>query len=140
MNMTRQELNELLKTMAPETRFELLTRLGPETAEKVETVRRAKYGNVRTTVDGHTFDSKKEAARYETLRRLKDAGGVLWFALQPQFLLDGGVVYRADFIVVWKDGSVVVEDVKSAATARDKSYRLKKRQVRARWGVEIEEV
>lgn len=138
--MTMQELNELLKAMPAVQRLEVARQLGPETAEKVAKIRRAKYGNARTVVDGVRFDSKKEAARYETLKRLKEAGEVLWFATQPQFVLEGGVVYRADFVVAWKGGRVSVEDVKSEATARDKSYRIKKKQVEARYGIRVEEV
>jgi hypothetical protein len=135
--MTMQELNELLRTMPAVQRLEVARQLGPETAEKVATVRRAKYGNARTVVDGVRFDSKKEAARYETLKRLKEAGEVLWFATQPQFVLEGGVVYRADFVVAWKDGRVSVEDVKGHRT---REYLNKRKQVLARYGLEIEEL
>jgi hypothetical protein len=135
--MTRQELNELLKTMPAAQRLKVARQLGPETAEKVATVRRAKYGNTRTVVDGVRFDSKKEANRYETLKRLKEAGEVLWFATQPQFVLEGGVVYRADFVVAWKGGRVSVEDVKGHRT---REYLNKRKQVLARYGLEIEEL
>jgi hypothetical protein len=62
---------------------------------------------------------------------------VLWFATQPQFVLEGGVVYRADFVVAWKDGRVSVEDVKGHRT---REYINKRKQVLARYGLQIEEL
>lgn len=141
--MTRQELNELLKTMTPQRRLDCLRQLGPETAEKVATVRRAKYGNTRTVVDGVRFDSKKEAAVFERLRAemaepVGNPDDAAWFCLQPQFVLPGGVIYRADFLVVTRAGRVRVIDVKGYK--KDKVYRLKKRQVESLYGIEIEEL
>jgi len=45
----------------------------------------SKYRAVRTEVDGITFDSKREAARYQELKLLEKAGGVWNLALQPKF-------------------------------------------------------
>jgi len=97
----------------------------------------SKYRNVKTTIDGITFDSKAEAARYCELKIAKSAGEVRWFVRQVGFDLPGNVRYRADFLVVWADGRVSVEDVKGTLTAL---YRLKKRQVEALYGVEITEI
>lgn len=101
--------------------------------------KRSKYGAQRVIVDGYRFDSKREARRYEALKQLRAAGQVRWFALQPQFLLPAGVIYRADFIVAWADGRVSVEDVKSGGT-RTAVYRMKKKQAQACCGIEIDEV
>jgi hypothetical protein len=97
---------------------------------------RSKYGAVRTEIDGIKFDSKREACRYGELKMLKAAGEVKWFTMQVPFRLDGGTVYRADFLVVWKDGRVSIEDSKGMRTA---TYRIKKREVEAKYGIEIEE-
>lgn len=78
------------------------------------------------TVDGITFDSKKEAQRYGTLKLLRDQGEVVQFLRQVPFYLPGGVVYRCDFLVFWSDGSATFEDVKGMRT---ESYRAKKRMV-----------
>lgn len=75
--------------------------------------RRQKFNAKKVMVDGHLFDSKLEAQRYGELKLLMQAGEVSWFAIQPTFLLPGGVVYRADFVIQWKgDGPAVVEDAK----------------------------
>lgn len=98
--------------------------------------KRHKYNAKATLVDGIRFDSKAEARRFEELKRLRQAGEVLWFIRQPSFDLPGGVRYRADFLVVWPEG-VTVEDVKGVKTD---AYKIKKRQVEALYGVQIEEV
>ena len=54
--------------------------------------------------------------------------------------LPGGVKYIADFVTLELDGSFTVWDAKSSATARDKVYRLKKRQMRECLHIEIREV
>lgn len=87
---------------------------------------RQKYSARRTEVDGITFASKMEAAYYSELCRLRDAGDVRSFVLQPAFVLQptfrkNGTLYRAityvaDFGVVWKDGRKTVVDVKGMKT------------------------
>ncbi|HUX16936.1 MAG TPA: DUF1064 domain-containing protein [Phycisphaerae bacterium] len=109
---------------------------------------RRKYGNEPTYVDGRRFDSKAEARRYAELVRLHAAGEVLWFCLQPTFRLPAGIDYRADFIVCRAsltpefDGpwQVFIEDVKGGKATKTKEYRLKKRLMRDRYGIEIMEV
>ena len=48
--------------------------------------------------------------------------------------------YTADFRYRDDNGKVVIEDVKSWATAQERSYRLRKRLVEALYGIEIREV
>lgn len=113
-------------------------------------VRRSKYGAIRTTVDGVTFASKAEAARYVELRILERAGQIRELELQPRYGLNcyvrGGWVrethrigeYVADFR--YRAGSLgilVVEDVKGVKTAL---YRWKKRHVEAEYGITIVEI
>lgn len=83
-----------------------------------------KYNAKRTLIDGIWFDSKLEAGRYRELKALQGAGDVAWFICQVPFRLPGGIIYRADFLVVWHShpslprGSpgVTVEDCKGART------------------------
>jgi hypothetical protein len=99
---------------------------------------RRKYGNHRVSIDGYTFDSKKEGRRYTELKLLARAGKITKLMLQPAFTLqdafvdrDGTphkrIVYLADFSYTDEQGRTVVEDVKSEATAKDKVYVLKKK-------------
>lgn len=93
-------------------------------------LRRNKYNNIKTKVDGHLFDSKKEARRYQELKTLQAVGDVWELQLQPNFpLLVNGVkvgTYIADFMYKTAEGKVVVEDVKSKAT-KTPVYNLKKK-------------
>ena len=84
----------------------------------------SKFGNVKTEIDGHTFDSKAEARRYSELKMLAAADEIMGFGLQPSFVLPGSIRYRPDFIVCGKDGTVWVEDVKGYET---KDFKLKKK-------------
>lgn len=101
------------------------------------TPKKHKYNARKTVVDGITFDSKKEAARYEELKLLKAAGEVLLIQLQIPFLLPGVPKrrYLLDFQVFWADGHVSFEDVKGRDTDMSK---LKRTQVLDLYGVEIE--
>ncbi len=99
-------------------------------------IRKNKFGNKKTHIGSLTFDSKKEATRYLYLKSLSDSGVISELELQPKFELipkftSNGethrpVTYSADFR--YKSGvSIVVEDVKSEATAQDKTYIVKKK-------------
>lgn len=100
-----------------------------------------KYRAVRTTVDGVTFASKAEAARYGELKLLLAHGSVRKLELQPVFpLVVNGVrvgKYLADFRyelreeLGWRQ---VVEDVKGYDTAL---FKFKAKLVKALYGVEI---
>lgn len=99
----------------------------------------SKYRAIKTTVDGYTFDSKKEAARYSELRLLERAGRIKHLMLQIPFKVElNGIhvfTYRADFVYD-EDGARIVEDVKGFATP---IYRLKKRIIKAIYNVDIRE-
>lgn len=88
-------------------------------------------------LDGQTFDSQKEASYYRTLKGQMAEGRLLYFLRQVPFHLPGGVVYRADFMEFYKDGSVRVVDVKGHRT---REYITKKKMVEALYPVTIEEV
>lgn len=111
---------------------------------------RTKYGNRKTEFDGITFDSMKEANRYAELRLLEKAGEISDLELQSPFLLQPGfahkgkkyqsIKYVADFVYLDKDGTRVVEDVKSPATRKDKVYQIKKKMMLYVHGIEIKEI
>ena len=100
-----------------------------------------KYRAVKTEVDGITFDSKKEAKRYEKLRDMVEEGAISHLALQPEFpiVINGQKIckYKADFTYISKYGHDVYEDVKGVKTA---AYRIKKKLVEALYGIRITEV
>ena len=83
-----------------------------------------KYRNIKTEVDGITFDSRAEADRYCELKMLLAAGKISGFDIQPSFVLEGSVRYRPDFIVCDRDGHIWVEDVKGVET---QAFRLKRK-------------
>lgn len=97
--------------------------------------KRSKYNAKKKVVDGHTFDSKREAERYCELKLFVRAGEIRNLELQPRFLLQDGFVdkegnehkkieYVADFMYVDKDDKKIVEDVKGVMTD---VYKLKKK-------------
>ncbi len=124
-------------------------------------VKRSKFGNVKTVVDGITFDSAKEARRYQELLLLEKAGRIhrihcqfkmrlcVWnTCVQNEHLDDSKRMppcighYVADFAYCEHDhgvhaaGTCVVEDVKGFRTPM---YRWKKKHVEAQYGITIRE-
>lgn len=96
---------------------------------------KSKYKNVRCqSADGKTFDSKLERDYYERLLLLWKAGQVFWFARQVSFELEGGVVYRADFVVNCPAGVTVVDT--TGVLTQAKANKLK--QMKARYGIEVQ--
>lgn len=107
-----------------------------------------KYSNVVVEVDGLRFDSKAEYRRWCHLvlllkaREIRELRRQVPFELIPaQARPSGGkerpTVYVADFVYVDRTGAQVVEDVKGAATPE---YRLKRKLLLWRHGIEIREV
>ncbi|MEE0106677.1 MAG: DUF1064 domain-containing protein [Lachnospiraceae bacterium] len=113
-------------------------------------MRYRKYKNTKINVDGMTFDSKKEAKRYQELSLLQKAGEISGLQTQVRYvlipaqrevsdevytkgankgkykpgkLLERECTYVADF-VYYKDGEVVVEDTKGFLT---KDYIIKRK-------------
>lgn len=99
--------------------------------------RRNKYNARRVNIDGWWFDSQAEADRYEQLKLAREFGDVSWFLCQVPFRLPGRTKYIADFLIVFSNGDVRVEDVKGQRTPM---YALKRRQVQEIYGITIEEV
>lgn len=107
----------------------------------------AKYRNKKTALDGITFDSKREAARYSELRLLERAGQIQSLSLQPKFTLvdsqrraDGKaerpVVYIADFMY-FQGENCIVEDAKGVKTP---DYVIKRKLMLSRHGITVKEV
>ena len=120
-----------------------------------------KYRNTKVTVDGVTYDSKKEYRRFCELSLLEKAGEITDLRRQVEFelipaqrepdtigirggikkgkLIERKVTYIADFVYT-ENGKNVVEDVKSAATRKDKTYILKRKLLLYIHGIRIKEV
>jgi hypothetical protein len=110
--------------------------MGVSPAAKPAPAKKSKFKNIRCqSADGKRFDSKLERDYYERLLLLWEAGEIRWFIRQVPFELEGGVVYRADFLVVTSDGDVDVVDTTGFMT-QVKSNKLK--QVKARYGIEVQ--
>lgn len=104
-----------------------------------------KYNNRKVEVDGKTFDSMKEARRYQELRLLERAGKITELQTQVPFLLippqhdENGkllercVIYRADFSY-FENGKRVVEDTKGVRTD---VYKLKRKLMLKEHGIRI---
>ena len=95
------------------------------------------------------FDSKKEARRYDALVLLLRSGEISDLRIQPEFTLveaytmPGGervraMRYRADFSYR-RNGELIVEDVKSAAT-RTRVYLNKRKMMQEKYGITVREV
>lgn len=109
----------------------------------------SKYNSKKTVVDGQTFDSRKEANRYQELLLLERVGAIKNLSRQVKFVLipsqrdeaTGKVVerecsYKADFVYE-EDGKTIVEDVKGFRT---KEYVIKRKLLLWRYGLKIREV
>lgn len=98
-----------------------------------------KYGAERTTVDGRSFASKKEARRYSALKLLERAGDIVELSIQPRFPIKINNVlvttYVADFVYVDRRcGKTIIEDAKGFKTP---IYKLKKKLMLAVHGIEV---
>ena len=103
-------------------------------------MRRNKFGEKKTVVDGIKFDSGRESRRYLELKMLQKAGEIQGLRLQVPYLI---VVnekkickYVADFVYTDTNGNEIVEDSKGFRTPE---YRLKAKLMLAVHGIEIYE-
>ena len=99
-------------------------------------VKKTKYRANKTSVDGHTFDSQKEANYYSVLKLRLQAKDIKGFCLQPTFILAPGLKYKADFIIFNNDGTYDVIDVKGFKT---KEYIAKKKVFEDKFDLKITE-
>jgi hypothetical protein len=116
-----------------------------------------KYRNRKVkTSDGITHDSRKEALRWQELKRLEEAGKIYELRRQMEFLLippqyeyiqtgkrkkrkvvERACVYRADFVYHDENGNLIVEDVKGLRT---RDYIIKRKMMLYVYGIRIIEV
>ena len=99
--------------------------------------KKSKYRANKVSVDGHTFDSTREAEYYCGLKLRLQAQEINGFCLQPIFMLAPGLKYKADFIVFHKDNSSEVIDVKGFKT---KEYIAKKKVFEDKFNLKITEI
>jgi hypothetical protein len=125
--------------LSPELEAKVLALAGagpPPTVAK-----RPKYGNRKVELDGHRFDSEKEATRYLQLKAELLAGAITDLELQVPFDIRVGDVlvcrYVSDFCYR-ENGELVIEDVKSAFTRKNPVYRIKAKLMAAQ-GLHIRE-
>jgi hypothetical protein len=104
---------------------------------------KSKYHNKKKMIDGITFDSTKEARRYQDLMLMQKADQIAELRRQVPFRVEirGQHIctWFADFTYFRKPYSLdarVVEDVKGVKTPE---YRLKKRLVEALYSLTIVE-
>ena len=113
--------------------------------------KQSKYHNKKTIYDGIKFDSKKEGLEYLRLKTLEGLGVIknlerqVEYELIPKFVLNGKsyrrTAYKADFrYITVEDDKIHVVDVKSLITAKNDVYKLKKKLMAYRYGIEIEEI
>ena len=118
----------------------------------------SKYHAKKITIDGNTFDSRKEYRRFCELSLLQRAGAITDLQRQVEFelipaqrepdtigvrggvkkgkTLELAVKYVADFVYT-ENGKTVVEDVKGYRT---KEYILKRKMLLYFYGIRIREV
>ena len=99
--------------------------------------KKSKYRANKTSIDGHTFDSKKEADYYCELKMRLKGGDIQGFCLQPIFMLAPSLKYKPDFIIFNNDGSCEVIDVKGVKT---KEYITKKKIFEDKYHMKINEI
>lgn len=122
-----------------------------------------KYNNKKVTIDGETFDSKKEARRYSELKLLLMAGKIRDLERQVKYVLipaqydiqerygkrgqrlkDGRVLlekecaYIADFKYIdAESGELIIEDAKGMRT---KDYIIKRKLMLSVYAIRIKEI
>lgn len=104
--------------------------------------KRNKFNAKKTEVDGITFDSKREAHRYQDLKIAQRCGVITNLRLQVKYPLEVNGVLIASYICDFEymeDGKKVVEDTKSEFTRKLMWYRMKKKLMLAIYGIEIRE-
>jgi len=107
-----------------------------------------KYHNKKVTVDGLTFDSIKEANRWQELRLMERAGKITGLSRQlrieivPKTKLHRARHYVADFVYFDKEqGKTIYEDVKGYKKGLAyQMFSLKRDILYWRHGIEVTEV
>ena len=110
-------------------------------------VKQSKYHNKKVYYDGHWFDSQKEKSWYIKYKLMEQAGEIKDLKMQVSFTLIETfklqdktyrkTIYKADFTYYDKQAKYHVIDVKGMKTD---IYKLKKKLMAWKYGIEIEEV
>jgi hypothetical protein len=98
----------------------------------------SKMHNIKTEVDGHRFDSKKEAKRYGELKLLEKAGKIRDLKIKTRYLLQEGFRYQGHKIqdIEYEDDfsyydpeidRIVIEDTKPSTKFKTDVYKIKKK-------------
>lgn len=124
---------------------------------------RSKYGSRKVTVDGITFDSKKEAVRYQELKLLERAGEIGDLQLQVKFVLipaqyehphsftksgrgkclERECSYIADFVYkvpLFVGGEPFLPVVEDTKGYRTEAYRIKRKLMLHVHNIQVKEV
>lgn len=102
----------------------------------------SKYHNIKTSYNGISFDSRKEANRYQELQLMERAGLIRNIELQPRYdlVVNGHKIgfYKADFrYEMVNTGELITEDAKGVRTP---IYVMKCKLVKALYDIDIVEV
>lgn len=118
---------------------------------RLKSPKRSKYGAKKTEFDGLMFDSKREAARWGELKMLHRLGRITMLRRQVAYILAPSVKFKgaraakpavkfiADFDYI-EGGNLVVEDVKSPATAKLPAFQLKRHLMLSVHGIDVKVV
>jgi hypothetical protein len=118
--------------------------------------KRSKHGNKKVIVDGEKFDSLREFARWNELRKLERAREIgelrrqVVYVLAPSVVLGGRKKpawrYVADFVYRkidpknkngYPNGEFVIEDCKSPHLRKDPVFRAKQHMMKHVHGIDI---
>ena len=129
--------------------------LGPAARDQIDRQigkqkrKQSKYRSERITIDGETFDSRREARHWAELRMLERSGEISVLRRQVGFelippqkdgsgkLIERSVTYVADFDYKDGEGHHIVEDTKGFRT---KEYIIKRKLMLYVYGIRIREV
>jgi hypothetical protein len=112
----------------------------------VNKTKSSKFNSVKSEIDGHTFDSKKEAEFYGSLKIKKNEGLIKDFKIQVQYDIVVNNIHIAyyyfDFQIENNDGSFEYIDIKGKDKKSNKFiktsvFALKKRLVEAIYHIKI---
>jgi hypothetical protein len=110
--------------------------VGEKPSEQTVPKKPSKFRNVRVVLDGESYDSRLEYEFHQVLKRRQQAGEIGLLLRQVPFRLEGGVVYKADFVATTNVAPHFCEvwDAKGCDT---RSSINKRKQVLARYGIEV---
>lgn len=108
--------------------------VGPSVSATAHICKPAKYRSRRTVIDGIRFDSKLESRLYLSLKLRQAAGELRYFLRQIPLRLEGGVIYRADFLAFPHEGREEWWDAKGFFKPESRN---KIKQAEARYGIRV---